>query len=228
MARPGSLTREYLAGRCARYISPLRVYLTCSVLFCFLSATVPERVRYDTHGRRVRNVVVNVGASTPAELTKLEALAQRKPLPQRIWLQHLARGLATPDKLTNAVLSAIPQTMFVLVPFLAALVGVVTRDPRRKYPQHLAFALHEHAVFFLGSSLLIATRFVSSLTLATGADLVIAVAVAIAVHLVMAARVVYARSLMSTVLRLALVVPLYFAGFIAMMFVTFALIVLEF
>src|SRR4051812_36542961 len=31
--RPGELTQEYLAGRRASYLSPLRLYLTCSVLF---------------------------------------------------------------------------------------------------------------------------------------------------------------------------------------------------
>src|SRR6476659_9407004 len=40
--KPGELTREYLAGRRARYLSPLRLYLTCSVLFFALKALAPE------------------------------------------------------------------------------------------------------------------------------------------------------------------------------------------
>src|SRR3954464_3180064 len=40
--KPGELTREYLAGRRARYLSPLRLYLTCSVLFFALKALAPD------------------------------------------------------------------------------------------------------------------------------------------------------------------------------------------
>src|SRR5580765_1962139 len=38
LQRPGFLTREYFAGRRARYLEPLRVYLFMSVLFLLLSA----------------------------------------------------------------------------------------------------------------------------------------------------------------------------------------------
>lgn len=41
MTKPGLLTKEFVEGRRARYISPLRVYLTFSVLFFFLAAAVP-------------------------------------------------------------------------------------------------------------------------------------------------------------------------------------------
>jgi hypothetical protein len=38
--------------------------------------------------------------------------------------------------------------MFVLVPFGALLVQLVTRKTRRNYPHHLYFALHVHAAYF--------------------------------------------------------------------------------
>ena len=41
VTRPGQLTREFIDGRRARYISPIRVYLTFSVLFFFLAAVTP-------------------------------------------------------------------------------------------------------------------------------------------------------------------------------------------
>src|SRR5437762_12395438 len=42
VTKPGALTKEFLEGRRARYISPLRLYLTCSLLFFALSALAPE------------------------------------------------------------------------------------------------------------------------------------------------------------------------------------------
>ncbi len=38
VARPGFLTKEYTAGRRVRYLSPLKMYLTVSVLFFLLLA----------------------------------------------------------------------------------------------------------------------------------------------------------------------------------------------
>ena len=51
--RPGSLTCEYLAGKRVRFISPLRVYLTCSLLFFFVSAIVPLVPTVNTKGAAV-------------------------------------------------------------------------------------------------------------------------------------------------------------------------------
>ena len=45
VARPGKLTREFLEGRRARYISPLRLYLMCSLVYCVLAAAVPNASR---------------------------------------------------------------------------------------------------------------------------------------------------------------------------------------
>lgn len=39
---PGLLTREFLEGRRARYISPVRLYLTASVVYFVLAASAPN------------------------------------------------------------------------------------------------------------------------------------------------------------------------------------------
>ena len=193
VVRPGELTREYLAGRRVRYLSPLRVYLTCSVLFFFLSAVVPE-TQVDAQGREGRHGVVQVGHSTP--------------------------------KLAASVRSSLPRTMFILVPLFAALIGVAYRVRRRRYPQHLAFALHAHAVLFLGLAIMLAARLIPNLRAALWFDGLLAIA--IAVHVVYAAKRVYEMDVMATIGRLALAGALYFAAFIAVLYATFAVEVLTF
>lgn len=225
VTRPGALTKEYLAGRRIGYISPLRVYLTCSVLFFFLSATIPE-TQMDAQGRPVHRGAVHVGQSTPRELAAIDSLGVHAPMPQRWWFAHLARALRSPDRLTDAVQSSIPRTMFVLVPLFAAMMGLAFRMRRRRYPQHLAFALHEHAVLFLGLTCLLATRLLPNLTAALVFGLPLAVG--IAVHLVLAARAVYRSSILATLARLAVAGALYFAAFLGVLYGVFALTVLEF
>src|SRR5262245_42988326 len=40
--RPGQLTLEFLEGRRARYISPLRLYLMCSLVYFVVAAAAPD------------------------------------------------------------------------------------------------------------------------------------------------------------------------------------------
>jgi len=142
LTKPGDLTREYLAGRRVRYVSPIRLYLTFSVLYFALNALLPPRMVVGRDGQRVEEGIIQISTSTPRELAVMEADAQKSTGVRRIWLSHMARALAHPTDVQHATTASIPKGMFVLVPFFAALVGLVYRDRRRKYPQHLAFALH--------------------------------------------------------------------------------------
>ena len=226
VTRPGVLTQEYLAGRRIRYVSPLRVYLSCSVLFFFLSATVPERTVIDTTGHRVAGGVVQVGTSTPAELAQVDSMARHASPAERVWFEHFARAMRTPQELAHSVTSSIPKAMFVLVPLFAALLGLVYRDRRRRYPQHLAFALHEHAMMFLVLSVLLAVRLIPSVRVAMGIEL--AGAVLLSLRLVRATRVVYGGSAGEATWRLTLASIMYFFAFLGALFVTFGATVLTF
>ena len=226
VTQPGVLTQEYLAGRRIRYVSPLRVYLSCSVLFFFLSALVPQRTIVDTAGHPVAGGIVQVGASTPAELAEVDSLARHASAIQQVWFAHFARAMRTPQELAHAVTSSIPKAMFVLVPLFAALVGLVYRDRRRRYPQHLAFALHEHAMMFLVLSALLAVRLLPNVRAAMAIELV--GAVLLSVRLVRATRVVYGGSSAEATWRLTLVSIMYFFAFVGALFVTFGATVLMF
>src|SRR5580765_6839550 len=45
LTKPGDLTREFLSGRRQRYVPPLRLYLTCSLIFFALAAVAPASGR---------------------------------------------------------------------------------------------------------------------------------------------------------------------------------------
>jgi hypothetical protein len=95
VAKPGALTNEYLAGRRIRYISPLRIYLTCSVLFFFVSALVPKPPIVIRTGAAVQTQVgpINISQSDSTQaIAALDTLAKmgagaelraRRPTPSR-------------------------------------------------------------------------------------------------------------------------------------------------
>lgn len=178
VTKPGRLTVEYLAGRRVRYVSPLRVYLTCSVLYFFLSAVAPNQVVIDRSGR------------------------------------------------IDGTLSAIPKAMFVLVPLFAALIGVMYRDRRRKYPQHLAFALHVHAALFIMLSVMLGARLFHS-PAAIGAYALL-VMIPFAVYLVRATRTVYEGTTAQAVWRVSLACMMYLVALVGILTALFALIVLSY
>src|SRR5438094_10048354 len=106
MFRPGALTSEFLKGRRVRYVSPLRVYLTCSVLFFALVAFQPGALRSGISITRTETAVAGpkVRFGRPVEQQQDEALKAR---------------------FGETLLHTLPRTMFVLMPFFAFLRWLV-------------------------------------------------------------------------------------------------------
>src|SRR5690606_22145099 len=61
-----------------------------------------------------------------------------------------------PDRLKDAVLSALPSTLFVLLPIFALMLKVAYLFKRRLYMEHLIVALHSHAFLCLALLLVFA------------------------------------------------------------------------
>jgi hypothetical protein len=126
LTRPGYLTAEYFRGRRATYVSPIRLYLIFSVAFFAVSSLMPAKAAFEPG-----NDVEVSGLGRLLGLNRLTA-EQANALVERAADYH----------------TWVPRAMFVLVPFGALLVQLVTRKTGRNYPQHLYFALHVHAAYF--------------------------------------------------------------------------------
>jgi hypothetical protein len=214
--KPGALTKEYLAGRRARYISPLRVYLACSVFAFFVSAVTPDppsrlhngKLEQVGQGQLVadRTLKLDLG---PAE-TVTAGVKQDMNVAIR---KSFARAQADPAGFRAKVADAVPKLLFVLVPLLAVLVAVGFRSRTSNYPQHLAFTLHVHAFAFLALALPLLVALAKNLAAfvwARDAALII-----IFVYAVLAARRVYGRGVFSTSVRMLVIGSLYFFLFFA-------------
>jgi len=124
LTRPGLLTCEYFAGRKARYLSPLRLYLIFSIGFFGLSAFAPPQPIFESDEE------VEVGA-----------------LGRIFGIENMSPAEAN-ERVTRAMSEWMPRAMFVLVPVCALLIAIVTKRTNRNYPQHLWFALHVHGAYF--------------------------------------------------------------------------------
>jgi len=166
VARPGALTVAFLGGQRVRYLRPLRLYLTMSVLF-FLSMGVlhtSPRVRdgrIALGGSMIRvDEKPNAGAPTVAQNdSALQAFAGRRGGETgpgvEAWLKHrvkegLRNVMRMPEEqraaaLQAAFISRLGNVVFVLMPIFAALLRVLYRRAPLFVAEHFVFALHVHA-----------------------------------------------------------------------------------
>jgi hypothetical protein len=172
VARPGRLTAEFLAGRRARYLRPLRLYLTMSVVF-FVSLSLVRRpeppvFRFDVSTRQ------DVGLSrTPAQPGAIKTDSafdafvarhrnEKGNNPVAWFKRHFVTGLAKlksmpPNEagrvLQEAFFAKAPNMVFLLLPVFALLLRVLYLRTPVYYAEHFVFALHNHAFAYLALTL---------------------------------------------------------------------------
>jgi hypothetical protein len=176
--KPGFLTREFLSGRRARYLPPLRLYLVLSVLFFLVLGfshqprivSIKSRDNGTSSVELVRPDEVEAFAAKPGETPQQRedricnpdydgpAPSFFLPLLKQACRRFLADGGRTASE---AFVHNLPRALFILLPALALVMKALYRRPRHHYVEHLLFFVHNHAFGFLVFALLIlTTRFV--------------------------------------------------------------------
>jgi hypothetical protein len=170
---PGALTAEYLAGRRVKFVSPLRLYLTASVLYFFVAALLPRssdkplvkfgRADASAPTAGVRDGAVTAPTSTPgvrsatvvAPMTidaRDSSARGAAGLLARMGLRAsagISKAEADQAAFSARVFDRLGGLVFLILPAFALALGVAYRKERRHYPQHLVFALHVHSVVFV-------------------------------------------------------------------------------
>jgi len=150
LLQPGRLTADFLAGRRARWLSPFRVYVICSVAF-FLSGPLVERIT-GRAAREVAKLTMSADAaggsavgSAADPVARAEAIAA---LRQYVDSAQAADVVDNLGALNDQFLAQIPTAMFILMPLFALITWAAWRGGDLRYPAHLYFSLHLHAAFF--------------------------------------------------------------------------------
>lgn len=149
--RPGLLTAEYLAGRRKRYVEPLRLYLSLSIIFfAVLKLSDPGVAIVDP--RPVPPQVKRQAPDHPPIVNdRLERVLQEQA--PGIF-QSLDRFDKLDDEAKSAVMQAgfykyAPYAIFLLMPIFAVWLKFLYLGSGRKYGEHMLFALHTNAFAFV-------------------------------------------------------------------------------
>lgn len=171
---PGQLTNEFIRGRRVRYVPPLRLYLSLSVLFFLLSALTDRVSTADSKGRIADGSIVRVdttsGGRAVARVTdstksgttistndsKFLGDTLHSSTAERWFKRRMGARIAelrTNGKTATKQIGAefqreLPDAIFLLVPMVALLLSAVYFGQRRYYAEHLVFALHFQAFVF--------------------------------------------------------------------------------
>jgi hypothetical protein len=207
LLKPGAITVEYLQGRRRRYVLPLRLYLTISVVvLLLLRATAAVQFQaddIDLTPTRPRSMALRMG---PGEAGLENGVFFCRHLPA--WVcRRLQRRIDIDPKalqgqveaLSERFMASLGTAMFVLLPSFAMWLRLFYRNRELRYTEHLVFALHVHAFWFLMLGLML-----------TNLGLLVAAAmIATPVYTLLAMRRVYGGRWWPRLLRAALICALY-------------------
>jgi hypothetical protein len=166
LTKPGFLTREFLAGRRARYLQPFRLYLIASVLFFLVNGWNHKGTALFTDApAKPAAAAAAAGTAAPrpgVETYTGETSCEKNGL-QGTSLAWLAPRVESTCRSINAdngrefgraVYHNLGRAMFLFVPLLAAFMKLLYWRPKRWYLEHLLLLLHNHAAAFVALSLL--------------------------------------------------------------------------
>ena len=208
--KPGQLTREYIEGRRVRYVEPLRLYLSFSIIFFALfklggisigttddtakplqpaapiaqplekKQAQPGLIEFDEDDHEVRDLAARVHPSLGDKIGHFSDLPKD----------------TRNDAMKRAFFSYAPYAIFLLMPVFAGFLKLLYLGSGRRYGEHVLFALHTNAFAFLCLSLvMVMPDFVPLVSKALGLWLVF--------YLPTAMRKVYGGSRLVTALRWA-------------------------
>jgi hypothetical protein len=158
--RPGELTRQYLAGRRKHYVLPLRLYLTTSVIVLLLIRVLAAltleptlHVKGDVVIEAPKEISIDFGFGRTG---RREGQFYCENLP-RWFCDRVERRLDTDPKrfrheaaqIGDRILGNLGAAMFLLLPSFAFFTFLAYWNRGLRYTEHLVFALHVHAFWFL-------------------------------------------------------------------------------
>lgn len=167
--KPGFLSAEFMAGRRARYVPPLRLYLIISFLL-FLVLSLPGNSLFQVNVNKTpaaQDTVVGEGppAAEPAAKASGEPSVNVEAGPTTDiedenspeWARRLERQAQEnaekirddPQSFLADALEYLPQMMFLLLPMFALLIRLAYLLSPFHYLQHLVFSLHYHSFAYL-------------------------------------------------------------------------------
>ena len=227
--KPGLLTSEFLRGRRARYVTPIRLYIFISFLFflllSFSSGRTDERSEVSaqqssTGGFSITFYGINSNELRGLQEHQIDSLIQSRNISltkmNRYVVHQMARTLRGSGKeFVHLIIKNFSYMVFVLMPFFGYLVYLFHRKQHHRYIGTLVFSLHFHSFAFLALTLLLLLGRVPFL-----APVTILAPIVLAIYLYLCLRSVYGQSRISTLFKTIIIGGLHVVSVALLFLVT--------
>lgn len=164
--KPGFLSREYIEGRRVRYIEPLRLYLSFSIIFFALfKIGGVEIANFGGDAETPPALSAPAAAAPPKQAESPKSAREFEDKSKRLLgrlsprlEQGADRFFATSSKdkgeaAKRVFFSYTPYAIFLMMPVFALYLKLLYLGSGRRYGEHFLFALHSNAFAFLLLSL---------------------------------------------------------------------------
>jgi hypothetical protein len=152
LLKPGSLTVEYFAGRKQRYVNPLRLYLSVSLIVFAVGGVISPQVRVSTVDPDTGKLSPSLSHEESMQLAR-EGLAKLDFAPA--WFKtHAGQFIDLTyeqqrERVAHGFATYSPYAFFLLVPVLALLLKLFYLNRGIYYGEHLVCALHLQTAAFI-------------------------------------------------------------------------------
>lgn len=163
LLRPGELTLAFFEGRRVAYLSPVKLYLTCSLLGFLAGPLVDsarERLGLPAQTMNVKGKRGEDGSGmhiSVSDSTELDSLLrdEKATIAEKLAARAAKRrgDPASASRFSAQFRDNLPRLLFVLLPVFAALLALLNVGRGYRFPRHLYVAIHLHAAFFLALAL---------------------------------------------------------------------------
>ena len=153
MLKPGAVAKDYVAGRRASHVPPLKSYLIAALIFFSLFSIFPSRAPVS---------VTIMGSPQEKALKENKTRGEARTsfsLPDHVWYHDewyqgvKARAMQHPEELATKVYENFPRAFFFLLPVFALFLKLLYRT-QGYLMDHLVFSLYYHAFVFLDFALI--------------------------------------------------------------------------
>lgn len=167
--KPGLLTREYIEGRRVRYVEPLRLYLSFSIIFFAIFKFTGVEFINVGNNEATTPVVAVPAADAPAQPQAPKAPESRREglspkamndidqfipgLGKRVDRVLLMPNAQREELAKRTFYSYTPYAIFLMMPVFALYLKLLYLGSGRRYGEHFLFALHSNAFAFIMLSL---------------------------------------------------------------------------
>lgn len=148
LLRPGRLTVDYFAGRRTRYIAPLRLYLTFSLILFAVTGLQGSGLKIGNESLEFRTPreVAAARADAPVVIDRAHDGGVMDRAASRVEAMSPAQRT---ERINASVRQYLPYVLMVLVPVLALLFKLAYWNRGLLYGEHLVVAFHAQTVAFI-------------------------------------------------------------------------------